>query len=93
MMVGVLAVTGALAVGLVRVVSVVVAQHRAQTAADAAALAGVVAGATVAAEVAARNGATLLTWRWLGDDLVVEVRVAASGGDSVTATARATRAP
>jgi secretion/DNA translocation related TadE-like protein len=70
----------------------VVAREQAQVAADAAALAGVTAldtGARAAASaLAARNGGVLVSFRQLGDDVVVVVEV---GGEQ--ATARASRAP
>ena len=95
-MVAALAVTGALIVGLVQVVTVVVARQQAQSAADAAALAGVSGGPDIAAEIAARNHALLVSSQWEGDDLVVVVAVEATVGPwrrSVGAVARATRAP
>mgnify|MGYP003347030732 CR=1 FL=1 len=76
LMVAALAVTGALIVGLVQVVTVVVARQQAQSAADAAALAGVSGGPDIAAEIAARNHALLVSSQWEGDDLVVVVAVA-----------------
>jgi predicted transcriptional regulator len=66
----------------------VVTRQQAQTAADAAALAGAAAGRTAASELADANGAVLVTFVEVGDDVQVVVRV---GG--ATATARATRAP
>jgi hypothetical protein len=66
----------------------VVRIEQAQVAADAAALAGVDGGREAAASLAAANGATLVSFAVLGDDVVVTVAVAA-----VRATARASRAP
>ena len=61
---------------------------RARSAADAAALASVEGGRPAAIELAAANGATLVSWKQVGPEVVVEVRV----GDAV-ARARATNAP
>ena len=66
----------------------VVDTARARTAADAAALASVRGGRAAADAIAAANGATVVDWRQLGDDIVVTVQV----GDAVV-TARATDAP
>lgn len=60
---------------------------RARTAADAAALAGVVAGRSEAARLAAANGAALVSFTRVGDDVIVVVRLGRA-----TATARATAA-
>lgn len=62
--------------------------EQAQVAADAAALAGVVHGRTAAAALAERNDARLVSFRQLGDDVIVMVDV-----HGARATARATRAP
>lgn len=96
LMVGVLAVTGALVVGLAHMAAVVAAHQQAQVAADAAALAGVSGGSDAARAAAARNGATLMSLQFEGDDLVVGVQVHVGEGPwqrTVTASARATRAP
>ena len=66
----------------------VVDTARARTAADAAALASVHGGREAGAAIAAANGATLVEWRKVGDDVVVTVRV----GDAIV-SARATDAP
>lgn len=79
-------IAGVLVLGLAALGADVVDAGRARSAADAAALAGVHGGRAAADALAGRNGATLTTWRRVGDDVVVTVRV----GDA-TATARATR--
>ncbi len=66
----------------------VVDTARARTAADAAALASVHGGRTVGEAIAVANGATLLDWRQVGDDVIVTVQV----GDALV-SARATDAP
>lgn len=78
-------IAGALALALGALGGDVVDAGRARSAADAAALAGVHGGRRAANALADRNGAVLTTWRRVGDDVVVTVRV----GDA-TATARAT---
>lgn len=60
---------------------------RARTAADAAALAGLEGGRVAAARLAAAHGASIVSWREAGAEVVVEVRI----GDAVAA-ARATDA-
>lgn len=96
LMVGALALTGALIVGLVHLAATVAGREQAQAAADAAALAGVAGGAAAATAAAADNGAEVVALRWEGDDVVVVVRVHVGDGPwqrTVTAVARATRAP
>jgi hypothetical protein len=61
---------------------------RARTAADAAALAGVSAGQEGARLAATRNGAILVRWRVVGDDVLVSVSV-----HGIEATARASAVP
>ena len=63
----------------------VVDAGRARSAADAAALAGAADGRAAAARLAAGHDATLVTWRRVGDAVLVTVRV----GDAL-ATAKAT---
>jgi len=77
-----------LAVGLAIAGGTVVGRSRAQAAADAAALAGVSGGRSAAAALAAANGGSLVAFRELGDDVVVQVVV-----DGVSASARATDGP
>lgn len=62
--------------------------EQAQVAADAAALAGVVQGESGAVELAERNGASVVQFRQLGDDVIVVVEYRGA-----RATSRATRAP
>jgi len=96
LMVGAVALTTALVAGLVHLAVAVAGRDQAQAAADAAALAGVSSGAAAATTAAAHNGAEVTSLRWEGDDLVVEVRVTVGDGAwqrTVTAVARATRAP
>ena len=66
----------------------VVGIEQAQIAADAAALAGVDGGRAAAARLADANGAALVSFTAIGDDVLVTVVV-----DGVRATARASRAP
>jgi hypothetical protein len=79
------AIAAVLVLGMGEMAGDVVDAGRARAAADAAALAGVRDGRGGSASLAARNGATLVTWRRAGDDVVVTVRVGAA-----TASARAT---
>ena len=77
------------ALGMVLVVATAGAagdRARAQTAADAAALAGVVDDQAAASSLARRNGAELVSFRPLGDEVTVEVRF---GDATASATARA----
>lgn len=100
----VVALTTACAVGVARVGARAVDGARAQTAADAAALAGVSHGRAAAVALAAHNGARVVGWRPEGpatggsaaDDVVadtVTVTVALLADPSVTATARASVLP
>lgn len=66
----------------------VVGIEQAQVAADAAALAGVDGDRSAATRLAAANGAVLVSFTVIGDDVLVTVTV-----DGVRATARASRAP
>ncbi len=92
---GCLAVLAVLAAGWLAVGRAALARQRAETAADLASLAGAGAvqrgadGCTAAAGVAARNGASLISCRRTGDDLVVMVRVRAP----VPASAQARAGP
>lgn len=79
---------GAALTAMFPLVDALVDRQRAQHAADAAALAGVSAGRSASADLAGRNGATLVAWSRVGDDVVVTVVV-----DGRRATARATDAP
>ena len=66
----------------------VVGIEQAQVAADAAALAGVDGGRPAAMRLATANGAVLVRFALLGDDVLVTFIL-----DGVSATARASRAP
>jgi hypothetical protein len=77
-----------LAVGVGRVGSVVLQRQRAQIAADAAALAGVRGGRSAAVSLAEANGATLVGFERVDDDVVVTVQVGVA-----EAAARATDGP
>ena len=79
------AIAGVLVLGIGVLARDVVDAGRARSAADAAALAGVAGGRAASIALATGNGATIVSWQRLGDDVVVTVRV----GDA-TATARAT---
>lgn len=76
------------AVAIARFSSRLIESQQAQLAADAAALAGVVGGREAAERLAAANGATLVSFVAVGDEVIVEVMI---GTES--AQARATRAP
>jgi uncharacterized membrane protein len=65
-----------------------VARHRAETAADAAALAGTTSGASGARRLAAANGAVLVEYREVGNEVTVTVVVRGE-----RASARATDGP
>jgi len=84
----VVALAGAVALGLARMGAEIHDRQQAQVAADAAALAGVDGGAVSAGVVAARNGGRLVAWVVQGDDVVVVVVFRGH-----RAVARATRAP
>jgi type II secretory pathway component PulK len=87
----VLAMVAALAVMLMAMARFsvrLVETEQAQLAADAAALAGVVQGRSGAVALAERNGARVVEFRQVGDDVIVVVEC---GG--ARATSRATRAP
>lgn len=86
--VAVVAIAVALMAGAVHLGVRLVALERASTAADAAALAGLEGGREAAVMMAVRNGASLIGFTAIGDDVVATVRV----GDAV-GEARATRAP
>lgn len=75
LMAAVLVVAGLCMMGLVALTGRLVDRARADSAADAAALAGVEGGPPMAARVAQANGATLLSFRWVDGDAVVEVEV------------------
>ena len=80
-------VAGLVALGLARLGGDAVDQARASTAADAAALAGAAEGRTGANQLAVRNGAELVSFRQLGSDVIVVVRL---GDASARARARVT---
>ena len=88
LVVAVVALLAVLLMGLARFGARVVQIEQAQVAADAAALAGVVQGRSAAAALAARNGARLVEFRQVGDDVIVVVEC-----HGARATSRATRAP
>lgn len=83
-----LALTGAVLTAMVPWVHDLGEHSRAQTAADAAALAGVTGGRGASARLAAANEGVLVSWRLVGDDVIVTVEV---GGHR--ASARATDGP
>jgi hypothetical protein len=85
LLLGVLVVGLVLTVAVSRVAIGAVDAARARTAADAAALAGAQSGRAAAAVAAAENGGHLLTYRQVGQDVIVEVEVGVA-----RATARAT---
>jgi predicted MarR family transcription regulator len=87
MLVGV-AMTAAVTLALMPVLTGLVDRQRAQSAADAAALAGVIGGRTASSAVAEANEAGLVAWSRAGSEVTVTVVV---GGQR--ATARATDAP
>ena len=74
-------------VGLAELGADLVHRAQARTAADAAALAGTTGGRVAAARIAARNGAVLVSYRSVGEMVVVEVvvegmRAAAAASDA-----------
>lgn len=83
-----LAVTAAVLMAITPLLTGLVQRQRAQAAADAAALAGVVGGRPAAADLARANGAVLVAWSEVGDEVTVTVEVA-----DQRARARATDAP
>ncbi len=87
MMIGVVAVIVVLVVGVGWFGRSLADAARARTAADAAALAGVVDGRRAAERLAALNGGELTSFRQIGSDVVVTVRV---GRASATARAALT---
>jgi hypothetical protein len=87
MLVGV-AITAAVTLALLPVLTALVDHARAQNAADAAALAGVTGGATASRVIAAANDATVVAWSRSGYEVTVTVQV----GEQ-RATARATDEP
>ncbi|MFP5488900.1 MAG: hypothetical protein ACLGHQ_11415 [Acidimicrobiia bacterium] len=82
------AISAAVLLATVPFVGGLVDRQRARAAADAAALAGVVDGRPAAAALASANGAVLVEWSEIGDEVVVTVEV-----DGQRASARATDAP
>jgi orotidine-5'-phosphate decarboxylase len=84
----VVALAGAVSLGLAHMGVEIHDRQQAQVAADAAALAGVDGGAVSAGNVAMRNGARLVSCAAHGDDVVVVVVFRGH-----RAVARATRAP
>jgi predicted MarR family transcription regulator len=87
MLVGV-ALTAAVTLALLPVLTALIDHQRAQSAADAAALAGVTGGEAASGAIAAVNDAVLVAWSRSGYEVTVTVRV---GGQR--ATARATNQP
>lgn len=87
MFVGV-ALTAAITLAVVPVLTELTERQRARSAADASALAGVIGGRAAAHEVAVRNQAVLVGWSERGDEVVVTIRV----GDHEV-SARATDGP
>jgi hypothetical protein len=85
LIVGVVAVMAMIVLGVGWLGVSLVDAASARTAADAAALAGVVDGQGAAAERAADNGGELVSFRRVGDDVIVTVRCGRA-----TASARAT---
>jgi outer membrane lipoprotein SlyB len=85
LVIGVVAVMALLLVGVGWFGAGLVDAAAARTAADAAALAGAVDGRGAAAELAAANGSELVSFRQIGDDVIVTVR-----RGRATASARAT---
>ncbi len=74
-------------VGIAELGAELVHRARARAAADAAALAGTTGGRVAAARIAQRNGAVLVSYRSVGDMVVVEVlvegaRAAAAASDA-----------
>ncbi len=82
------ALTGATLIGALELGDRLLDRRAAQHAADAAALAGMTGGRESADRIAAANGAELVGFVRIGDDVVATVTV-----DAATATARASRAP
>jgi hypothetical protein len=82
------AITAAVTLALVPVLTNLIDRQHAQSAADAAALAGVIGGRAESASVAAANEATLVAWSRAGHEVTVTVAV----GEQ-RASARATDAP
>jgi hypothetical protein len=86
--IGVVAVLGAMVVGIGRFAVDLRDAAQARTAADAAALAGVAGGPDAAREMASANGAALVSINEDGDDVIVVVSVGRA-----RASARATDGP
>jgi predicted RND superfamily exporter protein len=82
------ALTAAVTLALLPVLTALIDHARAESAADAAALAGVTGGEAASSAIAAANEATVVAWSRSGYDVTVTVRV---GGQQ--ATARATDEP
>lgn len=80
----VLLFAGLVLVGLAQLGHLAIDAATADAAADAAALAGVLHGPVAAGQLAQADGAVLVDFQHLGDDVVVTVRVG-----SATSTARA----
>jgi hypothetical protein len=89
LVIGVVAVMALLLIGVAWLSTSVIDAASARTAADAAALAGAVDGRSAASRLAADNGAELVAFQHIGDDVVVTVRV---GRATVSARATANRA-
>jgi hypothetical protein len=88
LVVAVVALLAVMLMAMARFGARVVEIEQAQVAADAAALAGVVQGRSAAVALAERNGARLVEFRQVGDDVIVVVECSGA-----RATSRATRAP
>lgn len=83
-------VAGLLGIGATHLGLAEVARGRAQAAADAAALAGAAHDRAAAAELATADGASLVSFRRMGTDVVVTVEL---GGMQASSRARAVRGP
>jgi hypothetical protein len=82
------ALTAAVTLALLPVLTALLDHQRAQSAADAAALAGVSGGAAASSAIAAANDATVVAWSRSGHEVTVTVQIGAQ-----RATARATDEP
>jgi hypothetical protein len=69
------ALTAAITMALVPVLTGLTERQRARSAADASALAGAIGGRVSASDMARRNQAVLVGWSERGDEVVVTVRV------------------
>src|SRR5215213_1820828 len=73
---------GVIVIGLGRVGGAATARAGAASAADAAALAGAASGRAAAAELAAANGAELISYKEVGNDTEVRVRLGPAEANS-----------